>query len=155
MIHVLETETVALRLIVSVNICQTNERRKFVTQIHADLVFQPCISFLGCFRTLVAPLRKILVYTGMLPCLVPSWPQMMQIRTSFRSRSALVLISDNALDFPISLYRRVSHFVAFQTKVVHLCFCLVCIKMPLLKYFSEMVTVTFSNIILRILFSVR
>ena len=38
--------------------------------------------------------------------------------------------------FPISLYRRVSRLYlvleAFRTKVVHFCFCFVCIKMPLL-----------------------
>ena len=33
--------------------------------------------------------KEILVGTGMLPCLVPSWPQIMQIRISFRSRSDL------------------------------------------------------------------
>ena len=47
----------------------------------------------------VAPIRKMLVYTGMLPCLVPSWPQIMQIRISFRSRSDLILDADNALEF--------------------------------------------------------
>ena len=53
-----------------------------------------------------------------LPCLVPQWPQIMQIRISFRSRSDLVLDADHALDFlyPISFYRRVSRFVVFQTK---------------------------------------
>ena len=39
------------------------------------------------------------MYTGMLPCLVPSWPDIMQIRISFRSRSDLVLDADHALDF--------------------------------------------------------
>ena len=39
------------------------------------------------------------MYTGMLPCLAPSWPQIMQIRISFRSRSDLVLDADHALDF--------------------------------------------------------
>ena len=76
-------------------------RRKFVTQIHADLVFQTCISFLRCFRTPVAPIRTILVYPGMLPCLVPSRPQIMQIRISFRSRSDLVLDAEHSLDFCI------------------------------------------------------
>ena len=38
-------------------------------------------------------IRKILVYTGMLPYLAPSWPQIKQIRISFRSRSDLVPIS--------------------------------------------------------------
>ena len=58
--------------------------------------------------------KEILVHTGMLPCLVPSWPQTMQIRISFRSRSDLVLDVDHALDFyPISFYRHVSRFVVF------------------------------------------
>ena len=40
----------------------TSERRRtLVTLIHADLVFQVCISFLRCFRTPAAPTRKILV----------------------------------------------------------------------------------------------
>ena len=39
------------------------------------------------------------MYTGMLPCLVPSWPQSMPLRISFRSRSDLVLDVDHALDF--------------------------------------------------------
>ena len=43
--------------------------------------------------------RFIGVYTGMLPCLAPSLPQIMQIRISFRSRSDLVLDADHALDF--------------------------------------------------------
>ena len=43
------------------------------------------------------------MYTGMLPCLVPSWPQIMQIRISFRSRSDLVLDADQALDFSSDL----------------------------------------------------
>ena len=41
------------------------------------------------------------MHTGMLPCLVPSWPQIVQIRISFRSRSDLVLDADHALDFVI------------------------------------------------------
>ena len=39
------------------------------------------------------------MYTGMLPCLAPSWPQIMQICIAFRSRSDLVLDADHALDF--------------------------------------------------------
>ena len=74
----------------------------------------------------MAPIRKILAYNGMLPCLVPSWPQIMQIHISCRSRSDLVLDADNALDFiSISFCRRASRFIVFQTKVAHLCFCLV------------------------------
>ena len=52
----------------------------------------------------------------MLPCLAPSWPQIMQIRISFRSRSDLVLDADHALDFLSYLvYIRVPRFVVFQT----------------------------------------
>ena len=55
---------------------------------------------------------EILVHTGMLPC-----------------HSDLVLISFWMLTmpwicYPISFYGRVSRFVAFQTKVAHLCLCL-------------------------------
>ena len=39
------------------------------------------------FRTPGVPIRKIIVYTGVLPCLGPSWPQNLQIRISFCSRS--------------------------------------------------------------------
>ena len=104
-------------------------RRKSITEIHADLFFQACISFLRCFRTPVAPTREILVHTGMLPCLALSWPQIMQIR--------IVLISFWMLTMPwifcpISFCRLVSRFALFQTKMAHLCFCLVRIKMPLL-----------------------
>ena len=74
-------------------------RRKFITNIHADLVFQACILFLRCFGTPGAPIREILVHTGMLPCLVPQWPQIMQIRISFRSRSDPVLDADHFLGF--------------------------------------------------------
>ena len=124
--HLMEVRELHKRILAR-NPCATDERRrKFVTQMHADLVFQACISFLRCFRTPVAPTSEILVYTGMLPWLVPSWPQMMQLRISFRSRSDLVLDADNALDFfyPISFYRRVSRFVVFQTKMAYLCFAL-------------------------------
>ena len=53
----------------------------------------------------------------------------------FASPSHLVLISFWMLTVPwifdpISFYRRASRFVVFQTKVAHLCFCLVRIKMP-------------------------
>ena len=46
-------------------------RRKLITEIHANLVFQAYISALRCFRTLGTPKRKILMCTGMLPYLVP------------------------------------------------------------------------------------
>ena len=87
---------------------KTCERRhELFTQIPANLVFQACISFYRCFETFGPPIRKILVYTGMLPCLAPSWPQIMQIRISFRSRSGFVLDADHALNFLSDL--------AFQT----------------------------------------
>ena len=71
----------------------------------------------------VAPIKEILVHTGMLPCPVPSWSHVLQICISFRSRSDLVLDADHALDFyPPSFYKRVSRFVVFQTNVAHLCF---------------------------------
>ena len=76
----------------------TYERRqKFVTKLHVDLVFQACILFLRCFRTLGTPIRKIQVYPGLLPCLVPQSksPQIMQSCISFRSRSDLVLDADH------------------------------------------------------------
>ena len=38
------------------------------------------------------------MYNGMLPCLVPERPQIMQIRISFRSRSDLILDAEHALD---------------------------------------------------------
>ena len=67
----------------------------------------------------------------------------MQIRISLRSRSDLVLDADHALDlYPISFCRRVSHFVAFQTKVAHLCLCLVHIKMPLLMWCNDYVMIS-------------
>ena len=60
-------------------------------------------------------------------CLVPSWPQIMQIRISFRSRSDLVL-AWLSFSNSISFCRRISHFPVFQRKLAHLCFCLVRIK---------------------------
>ena len=91
------------------------------------------VSFLRCFRTPSAPLRRILVHTGMLPCLSLHGLKLCK----FVSRSDVILISDRALDFyPILFYRRASRCAAFQTKVVHLCFALVRIKMPLLMYFQ-------------------
>ena len=84
----------------AINIGRIYERQRiFITKIHANLVFQACISFLRCFRTPGAPTRKLLVHTGMLPCLVPSWPRIMQMRISFRSHSDFVLDADHALDF--------------------------------------------------------
>ena len=69
--------------------------------------------FLGVFGTFGPPIREIFVYTGMLPCLVPSWPQIMQLRISFRSRSDLgldadpmpwIFLSDLAFQACISFY---------------------------------------------------
>ena len=83
------------------------------------------VSRFWCFRTPGAPITKILLHTGVLPCLVPSCLKLFRLV----SRSDLVLDADHALDFyPISFYRRVSRFVVFQTKVAHLCFCHVRIK---------------------------
>ena len=64
--------------------------------------------------------KEILVYTGVLPCLVPSWLQIMQIRISFRSRSDLVLDADHALDFS---YLVLQACISFCSKMRHLCFC--------------------------------
>ena len=102
--------------------------------------FQARISFWRCFRTPGTPTMKILVY----PVL-----SLDGIRLSkFVSRSDLVLDADRSLDFlepkkpkemlvvcylAISLYRRASRFVAFQTKVAHYCFCLLRINMPFLE----------------------
>ena len=57
---------------------QSTLPKKLITQIDADLVFQARISFLKCFRPPRTPIRKVLVYTGMLPCLVHQWPQILQ-----------------------------------------------------------------------------
>ena len=85
------------------------------------------------FRTPGAPIRRIPVYTGMRPVLSLHGLTFCK----FVSRSYLVLISFWTLTmpwilYPISFCRRFSSFVALQTKVAHLCFCLVHIKMPLL-----------------------
>ena len=92
-------------------------RRDCNTKIYANLVFQVCISLLRCFRASGAPARKILVYPGMLPCLVPSCPQ---IIGKFVSCSDLILISFWITTMPwifqpISFYRRASCFVVFKT----------------------------------------
>ena len=88
----------------------------YYQKIHTNLVFSAV--YLVFVRTPGAPIRIILVYTVMLPCLAPSWPQIVQIRISFRSHSDLVLGADHASDlYPISFCRRLSHFVVFQTRV--------------------------------------
>ena len=86
-------------------------RRKLFTEIPANLVFQACISFYRCFETFGPPIRKILVYTGMLPCLALHG---LNLRKCV-SRSDLVLDADHALDFfyLMSLFRRASRFIAF------------------------------------------
>ena len=38
------------------------------------------------------------MYAGTLPCLIPSWPQIMHLRILFQSRSDLVLDADLASD---------------------------------------------------------
>ena len=43
--------------------------------------------------------KEILGRPGVLPCLVPQWPQIMQRCMSFRCRSDLVLDADHSLDF--------------------------------------------------------
>ena len=74
-----------------------------------------------------APMRKILVYTGVRPCLVALDDLKLCKINLFVSRSDLILISFWMLTMPwifysISFYRRVSRFVVFQTKVAPLCF---------------------------------
>ena len=77
-----------LNLQIWIKACRPYERRrKFVTKIHADLVFSGVYLVFEVLRDIWHLNKKNLVYTGMLPCLVPSWPQIMQIRISFRSRS--------------------------------------------------------------------
>ena len=75
------------------------------------------------------------MYTERLLCLVPSWPQLMHIRISFRSHSDLAVDADHTLGFlSYPVLQACISFVAFQTKVAHLCFYIVRIKMPLLIY---------------------
>ena len=62
------------------------------------IIYQACISLFRRFRTPGTPIRKILVYTGMLPCLVPQWPQIHCASLNI-SRSDLVLDADDSLDF--------------------------------------------------------
>ena len=65
--------------------------------------------------------------------LVPSWPQIMQIRILFRSRSDLVLDADNALDCSSNLvFKACISLCSVSDKSGHLCFCLVLIKMTML-----------------------
>ena len=56
----------------------------------------------------------------MLPCLVPQWPQILQIRISFRSRSDLVLDVDHALDFYLALQACISFCSVSDTSDVFL-----------------------------------
>ena len=52
--------------------------------------------FLRCFSKPATPIAKLLVYTGMLPYLVPCWPQIVQFCMTL-SRSDLVLDADHSL----------------------------------------------------------
>ena len=76
--------------------CNSQENRQFYRNLQKSA---KKLTAFWCFRTPGAPIRKILVYNGMLPCLVPCWPQIKQICISFRSRSDLVLDADHSLDF--------------------------------------------------------
>ena len=81
------------------SLTHTHERRrKLITRIHADLVLRACISLLRCSRASGTPKMKVLVYTGMLPCLVPFLPSdpanWYLVLISFRSRSG----ADYSLD---------------------------------------------------------
>ena len=60
------------------------------------------------------------MYPGMLQCLFPQCPQIMQIGISVSSRSDLA-----------------SHFVEFQTKVAHFCYCHVRTQMPFFIWLTE------------------
>ena len=71
------------------------------------------------------------------PLMASDYANWYRILISFRSRSGCwpflgLFMNPRILRkcwwFPISLYRRASCFRAFQTKVAHCCFCLVCIK---------------------------
>ena len=90
------------------------------------------ISFLRCFSTAGAPIRIIPVHAGLLPVFSLHGFKLCK----FVARSDLVLDADHVLDLLSYLVlQRVSRFVVFQTKVAHLCFCLVRIKMRLLTCF--------------------
>ena len=80
------------------NVAAYERRRKFITEIHADLVFRVCISFMRCFKTSGIRIEKIPVCPGIFPCLARWWPQIMQTDISFRSRSDLGLDADHLLD---------------------------------------------------------
>ena len=83
-------------------------------KIPANLVFQTCISFYRCFGSKENPS----VYwhaTLSCPLMAPSY-------TNFVSRSDLVL--EPWIFYPISLCKRISRFIAFQTKVAYFCFAL-------------------------------
>ena len=103
---------------------KSDERwQKFITKIHADLAFQGCISFLRCFRTPDPPTRKIPVYADGHPVLSLHGLRLCK----FVSRSDLVLDADHALNFLSNLVLQAC-FIAFQTKVVYVCFCFVRLK---------------------------
>ena len=52
------------------------------------------------------------------------------VLVSFWSHSGIWMLTMPWIFHPISFCSRASRFVVFQTKVAHLCFCLVHIKMP-------------------------
>ena len=60
-----------------------------------------------------------------------SWPQMMQIRISFRSRSDLGLDADHGFLSDLAFQACIS-FYSVLDKVAPECFCLLRLKMPLL-----------------------
>ena len=66
-------------------------RRKVIAKIHANLVFQTCISFWGCFRKALQSRDPSVYWIATLSCtcLVPQWLQNMQICILFRSGSDL------------------------------------------------------------------
>ena len=77
-------------------VSQTRVAPRFVTKIHADLVLQACIAFLGCFfRTPGTPMRKILVCAGPLPVLSVNGLNLCKLV----SRSDLPLDADHSLNF--------------------------------------------------------
>ena len=66
-------------------------RRKFIAKIHADLVFQLCIAFLRCFRTLGTPIKQ---YRGAswidalsCPLMASNYANLYLVPFSFWSRS--------------------------------------------------------------------
>ena len=71
-------------------------RRQCITQIHANLIFQACISLLRCFRTSGTPAIKPKCKLACYPVLSPDGLKLCK----FVSRSDLVLISFWMLTIP-------------------------------------------------------